>query len=118
MNSSDNEQRRSIPMTGPDPKQRIQDQQFTAISNLITIAARSGSWIFNTVTKEWHSPGEFEAKYTSVPSEKGWYHRFKVMHPIEGLIAADKQIQKILEKRQALLRRVIEYYQPDFTKLK
>ena len=89
----------------------LQNQQVTAIKNLVIVASRSGSWIFNTITKDWHSPEEFEAKYLSAPYEEGWYHRFKVLHPLEGIVAADKQIQKVLEKKQDLVRRVIEYYQ-------
>lgn len=92
-------------------QENLNNQQVTAIKNLVIVASRSGSWIFNTITKDWHSPEEFEAKYLSAPYEEGWYHRFKVLKPFEGIIAADKQIQKILEKKQDLVRRVIEYYQ-------
>lgn len=89
----------------------LQNQQVTAIKNLVIVALRSNAWIFNSITKEWHSPEESEAKYLSAAYEEGWYHRFKVLHPLEGIVAADKQIQKVLEKKQDLVRRVIDYYQ-------
>lgn len=88
----------------------LNSQQQTAIKNLVIVALRSNAWIFNSITKEWHSPEEFKAKYLTAPYEEGWYHRFKVLHPLEGITAADKQIQKILEKKQDLVRRVLEYY--------
>lgn len=92
----------------------LNSQQHTAIKNLVIVALRSGAWIFNTITKDWLSPEEFETKYLSAPYEEGWYHRFKVMHPLEGILAADKQIKKLLEKKQDLVRRVIEYYQSKY----
>ena len=87
-----------------------QGQQFIAIKNLVIQASRTNSWIFNSVTKEWFNPQEFEAKFIDLPYQNGWYQQFKVLHPFEGLVAADKQIQKILDKKADLANRVFNYY--------
>ncbi|TDO19361.1 hypothetical protein CLV32_4601 [Pedobacter duraquae] len=92
-------------------KDNDQQQQFVAIKNLVIQASRSNSWIFNSVTKEWHNPEEFEAKYIDLPFQSGWYQQFKVLNPLEGLSAADKQIQKILKKKANLIARVFKYYE-------
>jgi hypothetical protein len=89
----------------------LHDQQRIAVGSITITAIHNNQWIFDTHTKLWYSPEEFQKFYSEAPYQEGVRERFKLMNPTQGLIAADMQIQKILEKKQMLNQRVIEYYQ-------
>ena len=91
-------------------KEQIAATNKVALGNLVVQAQRENFWLFDSTTKEWFSPEEFEKYYGSKELELGWYIKIKVLNPAEGLKGADIQIQKIVEKRGILQHRIIEYY--------
>ena len=90
--------------------ENIHQKQYIGLGQVVRRAELENKWIFDSVTKEWFSPIELSTKYETVPNEEGWYLRFKVLDAVEGLKAADVQLQKILSKKLELENRVIKFY--------
>jgi hypothetical protein len=88
----------------------LHDQQRNGVETMGLQASRFGLWVFDTQMKVWHTPEEFIGVYAKAPYQEGLTRRFKVLDPQEGLVAADLQIQKILDRKQLLSNRVIDYY--------
>jgi hypothetical protein len=86
------------------------DQQRNGVETMALQATRFNLWVFDTQMKVWHTPEEFIQVYAKAPYQEGLTRRFKALDPMQGLVAADMQIQKILEKKQMLSNRVVEYY--------
>jgi len=97
-------------------KEQISAINTVALRNLVIQAQRENFWLFDSVTKEWFSPEEFEKFYGSKELEESWYIKIKVLNPSDGLKGADIQIQKIVAKRSILQDRIIKYYQTQETK--
>ena len=88
----------------------LYDINVTSRDHLVQQAQRVDFWLFDTASKEWFTPEEFEIRYSLDLFERGWYKNIKVLNPRDGLNAADIQIQKIIEKRAILQDRIINYY--------
>lgn len=86
-------------------------QQVVAVKTLAIVANREKKWVFDSEMKEWLTPEEFEGKFIQPPYIDKINYRFKVLNPVDGLIAADTQIQQIMQKRKDLQIRVVHYYQ-------
>jgi hypothetical protein len=81
------------------------------INILVNEAMRHNSWIYEADNKTWYTPEEFLERFGQSNYSQGWIEKFKIMDPIAGLKAADKQIQMIIEKRQDFQQKVFSYYQ-------
>jgi hypothetical protein len=88
----------------------LHDQQRNGVETMALQATRFDLWIFDTQLKEWYTPEEFTRMFAKAPYQEGLTRRFKALDVQQGLVAADMQIQKILDKKQLLSNRVIEYY--------
>jgi hypothetical protein len=86
------------------------DQQRNGVETMALQATRLNFWIFDTQTKVWYTPEEFIETFAKAPYQEGLLRRFKALDPMQGLMAADMQIEKILEKKQMLNHRVVDYY--------
>lgn len=94
-----------------DRKDILNSRHSISVQTMVMDAQRKNCWIFDMNNKVWYSPEEFERSYLEVPYIEKFYERFKALDPVEGLKAADIQLQKIIQKKQDLESRVIGYYQ-------
>jgi hypothetical protein len=88
----------------------LHDQQLVGVETMALQAQRFNIWVFDSQLKVWHTREEFLKLYAKAPYQEGLTRRFKALDPTQGMVAADLQIQKILDKKQLLINRIIDYY--------
>jgi hypothetical protein len=89
-------------------------EQKVSTLSLITIvfnnAVKQGLWLFDPSIKRWFNPDEFMDLYKNYDNlDPKWIEKIEIRDPIEGLEAADTQIESILSRKAILTKRVIEY---------
>jgi len=68
-------------------------------------------WIYDPEIKRWQNPEEFLEQQKRISGGlPDRFSKLQVRDPQEGLEAADKQIQSIMERKAILTKRIIEYY--------
>lgn len=68
-------------------------------------------WIYDPEIKRWQNPEEFlEQQKRLSGGLNDRLAKIQVRDPMEGLEAADKQIQSIIERKAILTKRIIEYH--------
>ncbi|WP_397321487.1 hypothetical protein [Pedobacter foliorum] len=90
------------------------EQKVRSIDLIRTIfnnAIKERQWIFEPSTKRWFNPEEFLEMYGRYDNiDLKWFEKIEVRDPMEGLEAADMQIESILSRKAILEKRIIEYW--------
>jgi hypothetical protein len=93
-------------------RQQEREEYLMGVDVIVNEALRNKCWIFQYRMKRWYTPEEFKAEFSDATIyDDKWFDNFKLMDPIAGLRAADKQIEMIMEKRKVFQQRLFEYYQ-------
>lgn len=81
------------------------------IKNIVNDALKQKMWVFDPSTKRWFTPGEFMEVFERQDKlDIHWVDSIQVLDPVEGLEAADLQIQNLMARRAALAKRIVDYW--------
>lgn len=81
------------------------------VRSIFNNAIKERQWIFEPSTKRWFNPEEFLEMYGRYDNiDLKWFEKIDVRDPMEGLEAADMQIESILSRKAILEKRIIEYW--------
>ena len=81
------------------------------IKVIVKNALEEKMWVFDPSTKRWFTPGEFMEMYERYDNiDPKWIDNIQVLDPIEGLKAADQQIESLLARRTAFAERIVNYW--------
>lgn len=86
-------------------------RSITLIKAIVQNAIKSKMWVFDPSVKRWFTPEEFMETYERYDNiDTKWIDNIQVLDPVEGLEAADHQIESIIARRTAFAKRIIEYW--------
>lgn len=90
-----------------EPAIRTVDQ----IRGKVEQALNKGFWLYDPSDKRWWTPEEFNTHYSlTVNIKTEWLDKIRVLDPVDGLKAADHQIESITSRRTAFAQRIVDYY--------
>lgn len=94
------------------------------VQKLVNDAIKQNRWLFQKEIKRWYTPEEYleYMNQFSYDGSKDW-EKIIILDPREGLLAADKMLEKLsievkdtTERMIILRKRVLDYYIKDKTK--
>nr|WP_294873641.1 hypothetical protein [uncultured Pedobacter sp.] len=80
------------------------------IRKIFNNALKQRLWVFEPSVKRWFSPEEFMEMYERYDNlDPKWIAKIEVRDPMEGLEAADTQVESILARKAILTKKIIDY---------
>ncbi|ETZ21151.1 hypothetical protein [Pedobacter sp. V48] len=80
------------------------------IRKIFNNALKQRLWVFEPSVKRWFSPEEFMEMYERYDNlDPKWIEKIEVRDPMEGLEAADTQVESILARKAILTKKIIDY---------
>lgn len=81
------------------------------INTIVKKALNDKLWIFDPSIKRWFNPEEFYEQYYRYDNlDRKWIDKIQILDPMDGLKAADDQIESITARRIVFEKKIIDYY--------